>query len=186
MEIVGLKDRMMQGVQAASNAAQAMNNAAADVTRKANEATTMSEGGGSLLQGIMGNYSETSAEQLERDYGMYLMADERIVRGFKLIRDALIFTNRRIIFTNKQGATGTKMSVSSIYLDSIVDVEMETAGFGFDDSELTFRYIKSPYHKAHVVETAEHKLEFPKNFNPHELYVMLQDYAFENRKRLNS
>ena len=48
----------------------------------------------------------------------------------------LYFTNIRIIFTDKQGATGRKMSVKSIFLMNIVNVEMETAGAGIDDSEI--------------------------------------------------
>ena len=87
-----------------------------------------------LQGGLAGNYSEVSAEELTKEYGMYLMNDEKIVMGFKLVRDSLIFTDKRIIFTDKQGATGTKMSVQSINLFSIIDVQMETSGFGFDDS----------------------------------------------------
>ena len=66
-------------------------------------------------------------------------------------------------FTDKQGATGTKMSVESINLASVVDVRMETSGFGFDDSELTFTYIKTAHMKAHSVEYVSHKLEFLRN-----------------------
>ena len=117
--------------------------------------------GGNIMQGVLNNYSEISVEQMQKDYGMYLMDDESITVGFKLIRDALIFTDKRIIFTDKQGATGTKMRVESINLFSIVDVTMETAGFGFDDSELTFTYIKTAYLKAHQVEYVSHKLDFP-------------------------
>lgn len=65
--------------------------------------------------------------------------------------------------TDKQGATGTKMSVKSINLFSVVNVQMETSGFGFDDSELTFTYITTPELKGHHIEYASHKLEFPKN-----------------------
>lgn len=43
------------------------------------------------------------------------------------------------------------MRVSSINLFSIIDVTMETSGFGFDDSELTFTYISSPELKGHHV-----------------------------------
>ena len=75
-----------------------------------------------LVQGVLNNYSEMSTEDMQREYGMYLMDGEEITVGFKLVRDALIFTNRRIIFTDKQGATGTKMRVESINLFSVVDV----------------------------------------------------------------
>ena len=64
-----------------------------------------------------------------------------------------IFTSKRIIFTDKQGATGTKMRIKSINLYSIIDVTMETTGFGFDDSELTFTYISSPELKAIMFNT---------------------------------
>ena len=85
-----------------------------------------------IVQGVLNNYSEMSTEDMQQEYGMYLMDGEEITVGFKLVRDALIFTNKRIIFTDKQGATGVKMHVESINLFSVVDVTMETAGFGFD------------------------------------------------------
>lgn len=141
--------------------------------------------GSNLMQGMLNNYSEVSAEQLQKDYGMYLMDGESISVGFVLIRDALIFTNKRLIMTDKQGATGTKMSVESINLFSIIDVKMETAGFGFDDSELTFTYIKTPHLKAHQIEYASKKLEFPKKYDVQSLYKLLQELAYSNCLKIN-
>ena len=141
--------------------------------------------GSTLLQGALNNYSEMDKTSMNNEYGMYLMDGEEITVGFKLIRDALIFTNRRIIFTDKQGATGTKMRVTSINLFSVVDVTMETAGFGFDDSELTFTYIKTANLKAHDVTYVSHKLEFPKKYNVQPLYKLLQELAYENCLRIN-
>ncbi|MFU0828671.1 MAG: bPH-1 domain-containing protein [Lachnoclostridium sp.] len=139
-----------------------------------------------LLQGALGNYSEVPIEELEKEYSSYLMDGEKITMGFKLIRDALIFTDKRIIMTDRQGATGTKMRVTSINLTSIVNVTMETSGFGFDDSELTFTYISSPELKGHHVEYSSHKLEFPKKFNVQNLYKILQQLAYENYLRINN
>ncbi|MCF2555580.1 PH domain-containing protein [Faecalicatena contorta] len=141
--------------------------------------------GSNLVQGVLNNYSEMSAEEMQQEYGMYLIDGEEITVGFKLIRDALIFTNKRIIFTDKQGATGIKMRVESINLFSVVDVTMETAGFGFDDSELTFTYIKTPNLKAHHVEYVSHKLEFPKKYNVQPLYKLLQELAYSNCLKIN-
>jgi len=138
-----------------------------------------------LQGGLSGNYSEVSVEALENEYGMYLMDGEKITMGFKLVRDSLIFTDKRIIFTDKQGATGQKMRVISINIYSVVDVTMETSGFGFDDSELTFTYIKTPHMKAHAVDYASHKLEFPKKYNVQGLYKIFQELAYENCLRLN-
>lgn len=132
------------------------------------------------------NYSEASVEELSKEYGIYLMDVESITMVFKLVRDALIFSDKRIIMTDKQGATGTKISVTSINLFSIVNVQMETSGFGFDDSELTFTYIKTPKLKGHHVEYASHKLEFPKKYNVQSLYKILQELAYENCLRINN
>ena len=44
-----------------------------------------------LVQGVLNNYSEMSTEDMQREYGMYLMDGEEITVGFKLVRDALIF-----------------------------------------------------------------------------------------------
>ncbi len=139
----------------------------------------------SVFQGVLNNYSEITTEQMQAEYGMYLMDGETITVGFKLVRDALIFTDKRIIFTDKQGATGIKMRIESINLFSIVDVTMETAGFGFDDSELTFTYIKTADLKAYHIEYVSHKLEFPKNYNVQPLYKLLQELAYENCLRIN-
>jgi|SRR5699024_8627895 len=141
--------------------------------------------GSTLAQGALNNYSEVPLEKLQKEYGMYLMDGEKIIVGFKLVRDALIFTDKRIIFTDKQGATGVKMRVTSINLFSVVGVTMETAGFGFDDSELTFTYIKSANLKSMSPEYASHKLEFPKKFNVQPLYKLLQELAYENCCRIN-
>ena len=138
-----------------------------------------------IMQGALGNYSEISVADLEKEYSMYLMDDENITMGFKLVRDALIFTTKRIILTDKQGATGSKMRVKSINLLSLVDVTMETSGFGFDDSEITFTYISSPQLKGHNPSYTSHKLEFPKKFNVQGLYKILQELAYENYLRIN-
>lgn len=138
-----------------------------------------------LTQGILGNYSEVDATELEKKFSMYLMDGEKITMGFKLVRDSLIFTDKRIILTDKQGATGQKMRVISINLFSIVSVTMETSGFGFDDSELTFTYISTPELKGYHVGYASHKLEFPKRYNVQGLYKILQEIAYENTLRMN-
>jgi hypothetical protein len=138
-----------------------------------------------LLQGMLGNLSQLSAEELERDYRQYLTAGETITTGFKLVRDILIFTNHRIIDFDKQGATGKKMSVESISMDSIFEVSCETAGFGFDDSEITVHYIKSPYFKSNNIVVASKKYEFPKKFNIAPLYVELETVAQGNMRKLN-
>ena len=92
---------------------------------------------GNLMQGLLGNFSEQSQEQLTEQYKDFLMNGESIQVGYTLIRDAIIFTDRRLLFIDRQGATGTKTLIKSVYLMNIVDVEVETAGMGLDDAQLT-------------------------------------------------
>ena len=97
--------------------------------------------GGSLASGMLGNMSEVSVEDLTKEYGAYLMEGETIQTGFRLVRDVLLFTDKRIIDFDKQGATGQKMRVDSINLSSVIHVSAETSGFGLDDSEINISYI---------------------------------------------
>lgn len=139
-----------------------------------------------IMSGLLGNLSEVSVEQLQAEYSPYLMDGEKISIGFKLVRDVLLFTDKRIIYFNKQGATGQKMSVETIKLSTIVDVTAETAGFGLDDSEITITYIITPYHRSHTTQLASRKFEFPKKYNIQPLYKMLIELAFANCERINS
>lgn len=140
---------------------------------------------GRLIQGLAGNFSEQSKETLTKEFGQYLLENEEIQSGYKLIRDSIIFTNIRIIFTDKQGATGRKMSIKSIFLMNIVNVEMETAGLGIDDSEITITYLENAFLKSHNEHFNSHKFEFPKKTDIVPLYTYLFDLAYHNRLNMN-
>lgn len=143
--------------------------------------------GGNLAQGLMGNLTEVSPEKLTGEYGCYLMDGESIQSGYILVRDTVLFTNKRIIYVDKQGATGQKTRINTIYLDSIINVSMETAGFGIDDSEINIEYITSPYYKVSSgAATAELKIEFPKRYAIQPLYKWLQEMAYANHLRINA
>jgi hypothetical protein len=139
-----------------------------------------------LLSGLFGNYSEVSVQDLTNQYGCYLMPQEKIQMGFKLIRDTFMVTDERLIFIDHQGVTGKKTRVASIHLDSIYEVTMETGGTGFDDSELTIHYITSPYYKTTKIQVSSYKFEFGKKFNLQPIYVALISLAHQNHKRLNA
>ena len=138
------------------------------------------------ISGAAGNLNEMSPEALMQEYGAYLMTNEKINVGFKLVRDVVLITDKRIIDFDKQGATGQKMRVDSINLSSVIHVSAETSGFGLDDSEINIQYISSPYFKANGgVSIAEKKLEFPKKYNIQQLYRFLQELAYANHERIN-
>ncbi len=133
---------------------------------------------GKFIQGLAGNLSEQNKETLIKEYGQYLLENEEIQSGYKLIRDS-------IIFTDKQGATGRKMSIKSIFLMNIVNVEMETAGAGIDDSEITITYLENVFLKAHNEHFSAHKFEFPKKTDIVPLYTYLLELAYHNRLKIN-
>lgn len=146
----------------------------------------MAKFGSNFMQGLSGNMSEVSVETLEKEYSQYLFDGESIQMGYKLIRDAIVFTNERVIFVDKQGATGKKVSFKSIYLSNIVDVEMETAGTGFDDSEITITYLRNVMRKTRNEILETRKFEFPKNTDILPLYKFFGNLALENRKAINA
>lgn len=148
---------------------------------------TVTQGvGGAFGQGLLGNLSEQTPETLTKEFGMYLMEGESIHMGFKLIRDVVIFTDRRIIDIDKQGATGKKTRIDTIYLSSIINVSCETAGFGLDDSEINVHYITSPYFKATAgVSISERTFDFPKKYNMQPLYTYLAGIAYSNFQTIN-
>lgn len=139
-----------------------------------------------LLSGLFGNYSEVSVQELTQQYGGYLMPQEKVQMGFKLIRDTFMVTDERLIFIDHQGVTGKKTRIASIQLDSIYEVTMETGGTGFDDSELTIHYITSPFYKSNNVQVSSYKFEFGKKYNLQPFYVALITLAHQNHKRLNA
>lgn len=142
--------------------------------------------GKGVMNGLLGNLSEVSADQLAKEFGEYLMENETITIGYKLVRDAFIFTDKRLLFFDKQGATGTKMRVKSINLETVISVTAETAGFGMDDSELSITYITTPNLRANNISTESIKLEFPKKYSIQPLYKTLQELAYNNFASINN
>ena len=142
--------------------------------------------GSRLIHGVAGNLSELTPEKLMQDYGAYLMTDEKIIAGFILVRNVVIFTDKRIIDFDKQGATGQKTCVKTIYIDSIIRVSCETAGFGIDDSQINIEYITSPYFRSNGgVATETRIFEFPRKYHIQELYRWLQEVAYLNHININ-
>lgn len=176
---MALKDMMKDMASAAVSQAQG-------AVQEAMERDTQTAKSGGVMSGMMGHYSEMSVDAAQKGYGMYLMRGETFTRCFALVRDKMLFTDRRVIFIDHQGMTGTKAAVVSIDLNSIVEANLETGGMGFDHAELSFTYITSPYYKVYGVQTATKKLEFPKGFDVRGLYSMLSELVYENVRRINA
>ncbi|WP_439881074.1 PH domain-containing protein [Pontibacter sp. MBLB2868] len=124
-----------------------------------------------LLSGMMGHASEVSIEKITKEFQPILIDDERIERAYKLIRDMLVFTNKRLILVNKQGITGSKTDYQSIPYGSIKMFSKESAGIADLDAEL----------KIWLTGETEPtiKQDFRKGDNINEAYRVLSKYVLK-------
>ncbi|TCP29549.1 PH (Pleckstrin Homology) domain-containing protein [Scopulibacillus darangshiensis] len=89
-----------------------------------------------LLGGMLGNASNVDKEDVKRELADILTESEEIDFAFKLVRDLLVFTDKRFIVVDKQGLTGKKIDYHSIPYKSISHFSVETAGHFDLDAEL--------------------------------------------------
>jgi hypothetical protein len=81
-----------------------------------------------LLDGLLGNASEVDASKLQSEFAQVLAAGEKVEKAYQLIRDTFVFTDKRLIFVNRQGLTGKKVEYVSIPYRSVTRFSIETAG----------------------------------------------------------
>lgn len=89
-----------------------------------------------FLDGLMGNVSEIENSQVESELKDLLASSEKVEHAYKLIRDLIVFTNKRLLLIDKQGMSGKKVEYHSIPYRSIVHFSIETASTFDLDAEL--------------------------------------------------
>lgn len=89
-----------------------------------------------LLSGLLGNASEVDSEEVERFIDSALIDGEQVEKAYKVIRDVLVFTNKRLILVDRQGVRGNKAEVLSIPYSKITKFSKESAGTFDLDAEL--------------------------------------------------
>ena len=89
-----------------------------------------------MLHALFGNASEVDVKGLQKDLDAILVPDEQVVKGFRIIRDLFIFTDKRLILIDKQGLTGKKAEYHTIPYKSISHFSVETAGTFDMDAEM--------------------------------------------------
>ncbi|WP_059172786.1 PH domain-containing protein [Bacillus sp. FJAT-27445] len=123
-----------------------------------------------FLDGLMGNASEVSLPEVQKEYAKVLAPGESIEKAYQLVRDMFIFTNRRLILVDKQGITGKKTEYHSIPYGSITHFSIETAG-SFDlDAELKIWISGNPIPL---------QKQFNKSLNIYELQSVLAAYVLK-------
>lgn len=89
-----------------------------------------------FLDGLLGHGSDLSPAEVNEQLAGILIEGEPVQIAFRLIRDLIVFTDRRLILVDKQGITGRKVSYLTVPYRAITSFSVETAG-SFDlDSEL--------------------------------------------------
>lgn len=89
-----------------------------------------------FFNAILGNAGEMDLADATEELSTILGQDERIELAYKLIRDMIILTDRRLILIDKQGMTGRKVEYRSIPYKSITMYTVETTGHFDLDAEL--------------------------------------------------
>ena len=89
-----------------------------------------------LLDGLLGNASEVDISTVAEELSPILSQTETVVQAYKMIPDLFVFTDKRLIFIDKQGVTGRKVDYHSIPYRAITQVKVETAGHFDMDCDL--------------------------------------------------
>jgi hypothetical protein len=89
-----------------------------------------------LLDGLLGNASEIDSSKVQSEFAKVLAAGERIEKAYQLIRDLVVFTDKRLILVNKQGLTGSKVEYHSLPYRAITHFSIESGGHFDLDAEL--------------------------------------------------
>jgi Bacterial PH domain len=90
----------------------------------------------SILSSLLGHASAFEPAEAQKEYGRLLADGEAVEGAFRLVRDVILFTNRRMIFVDKQGMTGRKTEYMSVPYRSIVRFSIESAGHFDLEAEL--------------------------------------------------
>lgn len=89
-----------------------------------------------FLDGLLGHGSDLSPAEVNEQMAGILTESEPVQVAFRILRDLIVFTDRRLILVDKQGITGRKVSYLTVPYRAITSFSVETAG-SFDlDSEL--------------------------------------------------
>ncbi|UED87700.1 PH domain-containing protein [Streptomyces profundus] len=117
---------------------------------------------------LFGNAHSIDPAKAQQEYARLFGRGEQLRAAFLLIRDTLLFTDRRLILVDKQGITGKKVEYHSIPYKSISHFSVETAGHFDLDAELKI-YISS--------SSTPMKTTFTKGVDIYEVQAILTEFV---------
>ena len=89
-----------------------------------------------LLDGLLGHGSDLTSGEVDQQLAGVLTQGENVRVAFRVLRDLMVFTDRRLILIDKQGMTGRKVEYLTVPYRAITAFSVETAGSFDMDSEL--------------------------------------------------
>ena len=89
-----------------------------------------------LFNSILGNASQVNIDEIKAQFENVLVENENIEAAFSLFRDKMVFTNKRIIFLDKQNVTGSKKEYLSVPYHAVSLFSVESAGTFDADAEI--------------------------------------------------
>ena len=89
-----------------------------------------------IMSGMTGNAGPMDPGAAHAEFGRLLSNGEQIYAAFDFVRDAMLFTNGRVIFIDKQGITGRKIEYLSIPYRSILFFSVQTEGHLFAEARM--------------------------------------------------
>jgi hypothetical protein len=81
-----------------------------------------------IMSGMTGNAGPMDPGAATTEFARLLSQGERIFAAFDWVRDAMLFTNGRLILVDKEGMTGKKIQYLSIPYRSITHFTVQTEG----------------------------------------------------------
>jgi hypothetical protein len=102
-----------------------------------------------IMSGITGNAGPMDPGAATAEFARLLAPGEKIFAAFDWVRDAMLFTNGRLILVDKQGVTGRKIEYLSIPYRSISHFAVQTEGHLMAEAEMKIwlTSVKDPIEK---------------------------------------
>jgi hypothetical protein len=89
-----------------------------------------------ILSGLLGNAAQADLADVEKRLEKVLADGEQVHSAFIVVRDMIIFTDRRMVLVDVEGMTGRKTEYHSVPYRAITHFAVETAGYFDLEAEL--------------------------------------------------
>jgi len=82
----------------------------------------------SFIEDMIGVTLELNQEEMQEKVVEFLLEDEKLIKGYQIVRDILIFTDKRIIIVDYLGVRGKKIEYHMIPYKKVNRFVIETPG----------------------------------------------------------